>query len=257
MKKMFVGNCSPETLFEMTDPDSVSETAFEAWVVRALACAFPSYRCVIFTGSFQYEGRTFRPDLALLSRDLSHWFIIEVELTTHSLYQHVLPQVRAFRYGEPQADCAPGLATALGLPLGQAETLVRRIPYGIAVVANRDNRDWWVALNAHEIQMLTVSAYTCPKGIEALEVDGSLEVVKDSLGFGIYSAAVRSLRFSPLLRVVGPRVLIRDYFGGLSWWLVHRDVDATWLTKELGTPDIDDSKHVQLVATRDGGLSLR
>lgn len=257
MKRMFVGTCSPDTLFELVDPDSLSEAAFEASVIKGLACTFPAYQCIVFTGSFTHEGRTFRPDLALVARDSSHWFIIEVELTSHSLHQHVLPQVRAFKYGEPQADCVNGLAASLAIPVGRAQTLLQLIPYGVAVVANRENQEWLIALNAHGIQMLTVAAYTCPKGIEAVEVVGTLDVVKDSLGFGVYLAHLRSLRFSVLLRVPDDRVQIRDQHGGLSWWLVRRDEEATYLTKELGTPDIEDRRYMQLVATRDGGLSLR
>lgn len=257
VKRMFVGRCSPDTLFELNDPDGFSEAAFEACVVKGLACAFPAYQCVIFTGSFSHEGKTFKPDLALLALDGSHWFIIEVELTSHSLHQHVLPQVCAFKYGEPQQDGAFALSAALGIPVSQAHTLLQRIPYGVAVVSNRENAEWAIALRAHGIQMLTVSSYSCPKGLEAVEVNGSLEVVRDSLGFGLYMASLRSLRFSVALRVPNDRVQIRDAHGGLSWWLVHRDSEATWLTKELGTPDIEDRRHVQLVATRDGGLSLR
>ena len=257
MKKMFVGSCSPETLFELRDPDSVSEIAFEVWVVRGLSCAFPKYKCIMFGGTFIHEGRTYRPDMAMVARDFSHWFIIEVELTSHSLYQHVLPQVRAFRYGEPQADCASSLALALEVSLSQARTLIDRIPYAVAVVANRDNSEWAIALASHGIQMLTVSAYSCPQGIEATEINGTLEVISDSLGFGEYLASLRSLRFAILLRVPDGRIQIRDQYGSLSWWLVQRDEGTTWLTREIGTPDIEDRRHVQLVATSDGYYSMR
>lgn len=218
---------------------------------------FQNYHCVVFSGGFSHEGIIYRPDLALVARDYSHWFIVEVELTSHSLKEHVLPQVCGFRYGAPDQGCAKALATSLGIQELQGRTLLELVPYGVAVIINRDNPEWEVALRAHGIQLLVVSSYISAAGIEAIEVNGYLEVVRESLGFGEYVAAIRSLRFGVPIRIPKGRVQIRDLQGNLGWWRVVREGGNTWVSKEAGTPDLTDRRRVQIIATRDGYLSMR
>jgi hypothetical protein len=257
MRRLFTGSCSPENIFEIRDPSVLTETEFEAWVVKGLLCMFPNYRCVIFSGGFANEGIVYRPDLALVAKDFSHWFIIEVELASHSFREHVLPQVCAFRYGEPVPGCALALANALNIAELQARTLLERVPYAVAVILNRENTEWEIALGAHDIQLLVVSSYQSATGIEAIEVNGRLEVVRESLGFGEYIAAVRSLRFGVPIRLPEGRVQIRDLVGNMSWWLVIKEAGYTWISKQAGTPELVDRRTVQLIATGDGYLSMR
>jgi hypothetical protein len=79
--------------------------------------------------------------------------------------------------------------------LGRAKTLLDRVPRTVAVVANKPDREWETALAAHNVQFLSVSSFRSTTGDDAIEVDGSLSVVEQSLGFGIYSATDRSIRF--------------------------------------------------------------
>ena len=120
MRTFVVGDCLDKNKFQLWDPDASRETEFEMLVARALSCVYPSHVCVMFSGGFQYDDRVYRPDMALIAKDFSHWFIIEVELVTHSFYNHVLPQVRAFQYGEAQSDCINSLVASKLLTHQQA-----------------------------------------------------------------------------------------------------------------------------------------
>jgi hypothetical protein len=257
MRRFFTGSCSPDNIFEGRDPSVLTETEFESWVVKGLICMFPNYNCVIFSGGFVHEGVLSQPDIALVACDFSHWFIIEVELNSHSFKEHVLPQVCAFRYGEPAAGCANALAKSLTIDESQARTLLERVPYGVAVILNQANPEWEIALRAHNIQMLVVSSYASATGAEAIEVNGRLEVVRESLGFGEYIAAVRALRFGAPIRLPEGRVQIRDLHGNTTWWRVIKEAGSTWISKEAGTPDLADRRTVQIIATGDGYLSMR
>lgn len=257
MRRLFAGMCSPENVFEVRDPSAVTESEFESWVVKGLICMFPNYQCVVFGGGFIHEGALYRPDMALIARDFSHWFVVEVELTSHSFKEHVLPQVCSFRYGEPAEGCARSLAEAVGVEEPQGRTLLERVPYGVAVILNRSQWEWEVALRAHGIQVLVVSSYSSVTGSEAIEVSGRLEVVRESLGFGEYIASVRSLRFGVPIRLLEGRVQIRDLHGSTAWWRVVREAGETWISREQGTPEISDRRTVQIIATGDGYLSMR
>jgi len=93
MRTIMVGDCSPERVYQLSDPDAPNETEFEYTVARILSCVYPDFLCIVFGGGFKYDDRISRPDLAMIARDFSHWFIIEVELVSHSFMDHVLPQV--------------------------------------------------------------------------------------------------------------------------------------------------------------------
>lgn len=257
MRTILLGECLPENSYDMADPDARTEAEFEYAVARALTCVYSNYECIVFGGGFRYDNEVYRPDLALISRNRSHWFVVEVELVTHSLERHVLPQVRAFQYGTPEPDCIGILASQLRLERSQAQTMLDYIPRSVAVIANRRVERWGVALEALQVQMLTVSMFRTVGGAQALEVDGNLEVVAQSLGFGTYSATDRSLRFPRSVDIPVGKIQINDPLGAASLWTVSSLGDTKWITKDIGSPDMEHGTTVQFIRTVDGKLSMR
>lgn len=257
MRTILVGDCAATNAFDMSDPEGKSESEFEYAAARVLSCLYKGYQCIVFTGGFRYDGQTFRPDLALIADDRSHWFVIEVELISHSLDGHVLPQVRAFAYGTPEPDCITILARELGIGPTQAKTMLEYIPRAVAVIANRRDERWAVTLHAHNVQFLTVSLFRSPAGIEAVELDGGLAVVSKSLGFGAYHATDRSIRFPRTVELPREEIQVDDPFGAPSTWSVVEAGDGVWVTKKHGVPAIEDGSWVQIVRAVDGRLILR
>lgn len=257
MSTLLVGECKPDHLFQIWDADAASEIQFEGIVARALACVYQDYNVIVFGGSFRYEGYTSRPDLALIAKDYSHWFIIEVELISHSLSGHVLPQVRAFQYGDAQPDCITILARETGLPRDRIETFLKVVPRSVAVVANKRHREWEIALGSHEIQLLSVSSFRSAAGIEAIEVDGRLEVRQEHLGFGTFSATDRGLRFPRSVRLPDGEIMLDEPSGASSLWIVTRDDSYAWVVKNIGNPDYQHESFIQLTRAVGGRLSIR
>jgi hypothetical protein len=257
MKTLMFGECAAERTFGLRDPNFPSETEFEYLAAKAITCAYPLYRCVTFGGGFVFEGKISRPDLALIANDFSHWIVVEVELITHSLNLHVLPQLRAFRYGEAQSDCAPILARRLSISASRAETLVKHVPRSVAVVANKRKLEWQMAFRALDVQMLVVSVYDSKEGQVAFEIEGTLERSKENVGFGEYSATDRSIRFHRGTGLPMGRVQVADSDGGPSWWVISGAPDAIWMTKETGVLDVEDGAFVQMIRTVEGQLYLR
>lgn len=257
MRKMMVAPCQPDMIFTLSDPDAPSETEFEGFALRAFGCLYPQYQCVVFGGRFFYEEEYRKPDLAMIARDSSHWFIVEVELLSHSLDRHVLPQVQAFRYGEPQKECASILARELGVDIGAAHTLIDRVPRAVVVVANGHSVEWERSLSAHQTQFLTVSRFVSPSGQEAFEASGALLATKESLGFGLYSAPDGMIRFTASVNLPDGPIQLETKNGGASLWRVIRDDRHAWITKESGRPDIPNGAYVQLIRTVDGKITMR
>lgn len=255
MKVLVVGECAAENVYRLEDPRVPSEDEFGSWVVKALRCVYPDYRCISFNGTFAYDGQRSQPDLALVAKDLTHWFIVEVELVTHSLEGHVLPQLRALRYGEPCADCIDAMARELSIPAGQAETLIRLIPRSVVLVANEPKADWEKACLGLDAQMLTVSVYS---GAErtAFEVGGQIRVVRESLGFGTYSATDKAVQLPASIQIASGEVAI-DVDGFQVNWLARRSGETLWLTRLVGEPDFPDRAYLQVIRTFGNRLALR
>jgi hypothetical protein len=257
MKTLLVGECRDDHLFSLADPGEPTETQLEGLTVRALSCMYPHYHCFVFTGSFMHEGRIQQPDLALVARDFSHWFVIEVELVSHSLMGHVLPQVVTIRSGEPQSDCTTILARELSISPSQAQTLLSLVPRSVAVVANRKLTEWQVALGAVGIQLCGVNVFVSPTGEEAIEFDGALEMQHESIGFGQFSQTDQSVRLSHLVSLPDGPVQIADSDGVASEWTVRRDMLNAWVTKVRGAASLSHGSSVQLLRTYTGRITLR
>lgn len=257
MTTILIGECSPSNLFDLWDPDAALETEFELIVAKALMCIYPGYHCFPFGGTFKLEDNVSRPDIALVAKDLSHWFVIEVELVSHSLHGHVLPQIRTFRYGEPQSDCISVLAKALSMNRSQIQTLLLTVPRTVAVIVNKRHRDWEISLQSLQVQMLTVLAFNSPTGVQAVEVDGRLIAQQEHIAFGRYFATDRALRFHHGVQIPNGEIMIDSFDGSGGAWTVTRDSAWAWATKNQGTPDIVDGAFVQIIRAFGGRFSMR
>lgn len=260
MKHLVTTNGSTSSVFNLLDPDEPLEREFEKAVIQALPLTFKGYQCFKFNGTFEHDGRRSRPDLALIAQDLSHWFVVEVELRSHSLHGHVIPQVRTIQYGRPLDDCAMSMSRILGVSPEQGRTMMHMLPRRVAVVANRFDEEWATALRAVEVQMLSVHAFRSSDSHEAYLVEGLLLADMEHLGFGMFSATDNAVRFSThLIRIPGGVVQIQDPTSAVAEWSVTKTPSAVWITKVRGTPSpaFVNGRFIQLLRTQKGQLIFR
>lgn len=258
MRKLLVGDCHDGNIFSLVDPATFLETDFEAEVVRALTCLEPNYWCGVFAGTFVLQGERRSSDLALIHKSLSHWFVVEVELAGHSLEHHILPQVRCFRYGEPEQSCVTSLTRAFGaITREQASALLSYVPRYVAVVGNLPDPEWSAALHAVDVQHLTVSIYRDRSGGLAHEVEGRLVASVESLGFAWYSEIDKCMRISNGCGLPKGQVQIVDQFGNAGTWTVREQSGVFWISKDQGPTLLRHDCYVQLTRTWDGRIAIR
>jgi hypothetical protein len=257
--KIFIDDSSEnKNVFQLIDPTQFSEAEFEREVIKAFRCFFPNYFCGSFKGDFSFEGVTRTADVALIHKNWSHWFVVEVELTSHSLEGHVLPQIRCFRYGEPTDSCITSLCNGfIGFDRNRAESLLRFVPRSVAVVVNRYKHEWAMCLKGVDAQMITLSTFRESGGRIAYEIEGNLHVVQESLGFAIYSAIDRSFRMPLLSDIPRGRLQIEDPFGVLGTWIARESDESLWITKEIGDPALPHNEYLQILRTFDGRITLK
>lgn len=257
MKKLVMGECTSDNIFHLVDPTGFVEIDFEAEVVKALTCLLSDYWCGVFSGTFVLDGDRRNADLALIHKSISHWFVIEVELAGHSFEHHILPQVRCFRYGEPEPTCVASLCRAFStLNPQQAESLLRHVPRHVAVIGNLHVPEWQAALRAIDTQYLTVSVYRNHRGVSAHEVAGRLAATRESLGFARYSAIDNCLRINKGCGLGIGRVQFIDQFGTPTQWTIREQGGVLWISKDAGPTLLEHRCFVQLVRTSDGQITL-
>jgi len=257
--KVFVGGkCVPDSIFSLVDPSSFTEAEFEVHTRRALQCVYPEYHCIPFRGAYEFESQVHEADLALVHKQFSHWFVIEVELVSHSLDGHVIPQVRCLRYGQPLQSCIGNICSAIdGMSAEQARSLLYLVPRATAVVTNRAEPEWNAALRGLDTQMLVVSVFTKADGSYAHETEGSLYVPQTSLGFYTYSAVNKTLRVTETCALPEGQIQVEDPFGAVGTWTVRRSEGYLWVTKDLGDPGLPDKAMLQVLRTQTGRITLR
>lgn len=258
MKTILTGDCHADNIFKLLDPTQFLEIDFEVEVHKALNCLMPDYWCRVFGGSFIHEGERRAADLVMVHRTLSHWFVVEVEVAGHSLEGHVLPQIRCFRFGEPAQTCVSSLCNAFPeFTAHQAKALLDHVPRSVLVIANVHDPVWVTALRALDTDLLTVSVYEGTQCQRAYELEGSVSVRRESLGFASYSATYKSIRVAKSIRLPIGLIQIEDQYGNVADWTVTEDTDALWMTKNRGPVLLPHNETVQFIRTLDGRILLR
>lgn len=134
---------------------------------------------------------------------------------------------------------------------------MRLVPRSVAVIANKRAHEWETALASVQVQFMVLTIFRGRDGRTAYELDGDLQVVKESLGFGSYSALDRAVRMPASTLLPDGEIQITEAGGGVSWWVVARSGPTLWLSKKLGTPDLADRETIQILRGFDGRTSLR
>ena len=148
---------------------------------REMRKLLPSFAILDFS-PFVLEMRVFDadPDLVLVDRNYGMWVVVEVELETHSLAHHVLPQVQTFvtgRYDDAHARNIHDKDTNLNF-----DHLCNLISYTQPVVAVWVNsrsvldKGWAVLETEYSVPLTFVESFIAEDGDVIVAVSGYLPV---------------------------------------------------------------------------------
>jgi hypothetical protein len=141
---------------------SYREQDYERIATRALRTMLPDvfvmpFKCDVHSPA---EDAIARPDLAFVWRDYSAWGVVEVELASHSLELHVIPQVRIFSsgsYGELHVKALMRANSALQQNRLQDLVAIRR-PL-VWVVVDSESPMWKNPLHAESARLTALEVY--------------------------------------------------------------------------------------------------
>lgn len=255
MKTILLKNSHTMRL-SLADPTQVAEDDFEKVAIETLKELYPDCHVFSYKPTIMHDGVGWKPDVAVVAKDYSYWFVIEVEIASHSLQKHVLPQVRAIRLGEYSESACAWLARALNIAKDVAETIIRYVPRYTAVVTNHEDGGWAAVLAAENTELITIASYE-GSGADrtALFVDGSLAPAQMSLGFGkvVVTMQVVTLPAGAFWRSQTYRIM--DPWGSANW-TCHVEGNTAWLTKNQGIIQLPDACWVHLIQ-QNGLIEMR
>jgi len=231
----------------LADPTPIAEADFEKVAIETLRDLYPECHVFSFKPTIQYNGVGWRPDLAVVDKSFAYWFVVEVEIAAHSLEKHVLPQVRAFRFGDYGDQVSTILSRDLKISRDIADTLVRFMPRYIAVVTNHEDSEWSLKLSAENTQLITIASYSADGADRhALFIGGSLIVAQKSIGFGQVHATLQSI-ILPLSNFWEEKTYRISDASGYANWSCKIDGERVWLSKNQGLIQLPDKCWVQFI----------
>jgi hypothetical protein len=252
-----ITNSPPITLYDLCDPTAVKETDFVNEVIRLVSHLYPNFHVFTFCPEVTDEEAVWKPDLAIVDKNLQFWFVVEVETASHNLEKHVLPQVQAFMRGDFAANSALLLARALGVSEKQGQTIMAYVPRDVIVIGNKIDGVWKSKLNSIGVHYLAIETYRNRVTAQtANRIDGDLIPAQRSIGFGQVRAIDRVITSKAGDFWKAGEYLITGPAGIANWTCVVADATA-WLMKTSGILEFNDGAYVQFVQRLDGSVVVR
>jgi hypothetical protein len=247
----------PMTTYELCDSSGVKEIEFQEVATRLVSRLYPDSIVFPFHPNVRFDDAVWQPDLAIVDRQLRYWFVVEVEISTHHLEKHVLPQVTAFSEGVYSDDAAKQLSDGVGISHNEARTLLSMIPRDIVVLSNRINENWTRKLASVGVQIMAITTYRNVTTAQAVHrVDGELIPSQYSLGFGrvraedsVIVTQTGSFWKEGSYQISGPE--------GIARWECTVLEGKAWLMKSKGLIEFHDKAIVQFLLRNDGSLAVR
>lgn len=130
-------------MYDSVSSNSFYEFEYENVILDRASLLFPEYHAVPFKKRVESETGRAIADLALIERSYRKWWVVEIELSHHSLSGHVLPQVDILANANYGTDIAQYLASrSSDLDIGSLENMMRGSQPLVVVIVDRYLPDW-------------------------------------------------------------------------------------------------------------------
>ena len=247
--------------FDPVQADSIYESDLEDLIIAQASELYPNYWVMKYKRVINSEYGTAIPDLAFIEKSYRSWYLCEVELGSHDLLSHVIPQVSVFcnaRVGAAEASyIAQRNDTLDGGRLGD---MMRGVPPGVLILVNTFDPSWQKAISQWGALVGFIEVYRDPAQRMIMRING------DDLGMPdeLVSECIRDKMLPNALRVSAPAPvgelanpdLELWYEGGRTLWNVLRSGGSCWLLPKERCPLGPKDQRFVINREADGRLKL-
>lgn len=256
MPKMFHRN---EWFYELS-PSALSESEFESLLLQNGEIIRPNTRVVPFKKTVYAGEASARADLAMIAHDYRSWVVVEVEMTGHNLYGHVMPQVRTLREGHYGQDHAAYLASRdSGLDSAKLSDMLRGSAPEVLVIVNKFDHEWFRELHRYGAHLMVFEIFRSQTNRHIFAIDGELpRLSHDVLSELSFTALPRCLAVaSPAALDVGVGGRMQIFIEGqLTYWERFNTATSVYLSA-IGNMPIEPGQRYVLVRMDGGHYAIR
>ena len=136
--------------YEEISPTGVYETVYEGMVKAHAVDLWPRFHAVHFKANVYAGVDGVKSDFALVERNYTEWWVVEVEMAHHSFRGHILPQTRKLAQADYREEVAEKLCEACKkLDPAKVKAMVKEHQPRVLVVVNKPRPEWINSLAKH------------------------------------------------------------------------------------------------------------
>ena len=173
--------------YDEVDGSTFYEKDLERALLDKLPVVYPDFIGIPFALTIRAGTETSAPDLAMLKKDYSEWYIIEVEMSRHDWAGHVEKQVRVFTKGHYEKkrvaeyilrkDTEYMAPSSPRLLLPDLIKMVDEKQPRVMVVANEPVKDWLPGIRKNSAMLSVFQIYKGLNHHEIYRVEGDVPFV--------------------------------------------------------------------------------
>ncbi len=247
--------------YEQLASSALYETEFEDLIVGQASRLYPGYHLVPFKKMVFSEEEGRKPDFALIDREYRHWWVVEAELSHHSLENHVLPQVRTLSkafYGLEEAEYL--CARSPELEARYVSDMMKGKQPRVLVIVNARCPGWAEALESLDAHVTVFEVFRSDRNRHLFTVEGEgLCQPDDFVSLCWLDPMMPRLLAveAPAAIDVPPNGLVKIWYGGgITQWSRMDAQDSVWLNPVSSNP-LSSKFTYELVKLEDGSLRIR
>lgn len=240
----------------LIDPCVRPEKTFQSDVIKVLKNYYPEYIIFPFSPYVRRGEESSRPDIALVHKNQSHWYLGEIETYGHDLFRHVIPQITCLKKGTISIGRERTLQKQLNITRKQAELLIKCIPREVVVISNFYDPKWKLHIEQCGCSFMCVYHYKKPGCSEEIFLPfGKLKNSLKSLCFGEVNAIDNLITFHTNLPQRSSLNVTTHV--GTSKWLLSFEGNKTCLIKQKGIIEFRHKTVVQMFEDCSGNTLIK
>ncbi|MDP8208120.1 MAG: hypothetical protein P9L92_15755 [Candidatus Electryonea clarkiae] len=226
---------------ELSQIASYQESDFERTIKQQVEHVFPDYITISYKKTIYADGKEPRiPDLAMINKNYDDWWIVEVELSNHTI-NHVISQVDVFANGNYNSELdAKYILERIEveqkppLEYDKLKDLIKNKMPQILVIVDEPKTDWINELSKYNTIMMEFQTYKNTNGHEAYRISGEHPEVFIDESHCRYAKGMNNL-----LEILNPTMLDS---------ILDDDIRVTYNGKTIicGMIDFDRSKFLRI-----------
>jgi hypothetical protein len=247
--------------YEEFEPGTYVEDTLEKTIIARSNDVFPDYFMLPLKKTIEYNGEYKQPDLCLIKKDYSRWYVIEVELANKSFEGHTESQIRVFSNGKYNATEISKYLVSKQPKLNESDlkNLILKDDPGVLIMVN-EYPEWAKEAKSYpRTGILVFGMFDHPDGVEAYRIDGEypiLEVDRSRCKFPKYPANMLIVLAPKLLNITSGNEIIIINNGRKTKWERLDSGPTTYLIPK-GLNPLNIIKQYFLIKSEEGEYYIK